>query len=748
METAPLKKKFIMILVTASLSGTSPALTRWQKLHGCRLAEGALREADVLPVVHEGQAYRFRLYFVDAAESAPESRTLAEQAEYWGIPESRVPRIGRAAIEFVRKTLEPGFAVLTQWERVGGPTATTAVYYALVEIEGHQLAELLVEEGLARIHGASTPLPDGTSLDTFLQRLRQAEARAKSRKRGVWQPVTAAQPDISVAPEPEPAPPSQWPNVPTVAFLRGEAYINTERFEEAEEAMRGLLKRFPDHPQKPRIEFYLGLSLAMQERFEEAEKLFREWLNRYPQHVLRSEVAFWLPIALFYGGRHAEARPLFEKFASQHPMSVYAPEAAYRAALCRYAVEDFAGAAQALEEWVRRYPDHYFRWEALVTLGDALAAIGELERAKKAYLSVGKQGGAFQFMALKQAARVFKALGTHDDYAAMAEAFAQYIRENPDSENVIDAAYQAGWALRQIGRIEDARRLYWSMIELHGNSMLWEGFDDLLDDLQRLYPSDPERYRAELKAQLERARQQKRVTLVGRLTMADIRARPTAEQDAAAVALMSALPLNQLGLETLVWWGEVLNRYGKPIEASSCFERVLALAPNSRYAVPARVRLAQFHLKRNRPEEALAHADAVVSNPADPVLLMEATFCRARALQALGRYSEAVTDYNTVLANRVTPRALKPEALLQLALCMEAQGRPRQAIPYYQRIYVLYGAYTSLVAQAYLRSGLAFEQLADFEAAARTYRELLEKENLAQTAEAAEARKRLEKLNL
>lgn len=744
----------MLCVLAAGVLALSPEAraARWQKLSNCQLAAGRPHDGDTLFVSHAGQEYVFRLYFVDAAETNRENTAfLVNQATYWDIPDMHVVRIGREASEFVEKTLQPGFAVLTQWEKAGGP-ADAPWYYAMIQVGKDDLAELLVEQGLARIHGASTPPPDGTSLEDFTHRLRQAESRAKHRKVGAWGIKEPPEPGaaLSIAPEAEsaPPPPVQWPNVPIVAFLRAEAYVNTERFEEAEVAMRALLRRFPEHVQKPRIEFYLGLSLAMQERFEEAVKVLRGWLSKYPDHLMAVEVQYWLPIALFYGGQYGEARPLFEEYAAKNSMSVYAPEALYRAALCRYAVEDFEEAAQALEDWVQAYPDHYFHWEALVTLGDALAAIGELERAKGAYLRVGKPGGAFQYMALTQCAKVFKALGTPDDFRDMAEAFAAFIRENPDNDNIIDAAYQAGWALRQNRRLDEARRLYWSMIELHGNTVGWDGFDLMLQDLAGMYGDEPGGFPAVLAEKKQKALDDRRLTLAARLNMADIQTRPPEEQGRAALILASSFKPEQMGLETLAWLGDQLAQQGKTNEASTCFDQLLKIGPESRHAALAHVRLAEQLVRAGRFEEALIHADAALANPADPTLVMEATFHRARSLQAAERYSEAIADYSTVLANRASPRALKPESLLATAACLEAQDRPRQAIPYYQRVYVLYGAYTGAVAQAYLKSGAAFEKIKDFESAAKTYREMLDLDSMSGTKEAVEARQRLAKLGV
>jgi len=52
--------------------------------------------------------------------------------------------------------------------------------------DGHDLNELLVSAGLARIYGTRTPLPDGRDSRTYLNDLRALEAEAKAAKRGGW----------------------------------------------------------------------------------------------------------------------------------------------------------------------------------------------------------------------------------------------------------------------------------------------------------------------------------------------------------------------------------------------------------------------------------------------------------------------------------------------------------------------------------------------------------------------------------
>ena len=769
----------LRLLAAAALLGTAgsaSAAARWEKLEDCVLGDGYM-DGDSFHVRHANKDSIIRLYFVDTPETdkTHEDRNV-EQADYFGISPTQVTPLGAKGKKFTQGILSgKKFTVWTRWEDAMGSSQQKR-FFGVVQVGKDDLAELLVAEGLARVYGASTVLPDGTSIDQQFATLRQLERRAKAKRLGGWAKKKTLAKDTDVEPgetagmfdvgaeEPPPergATPAwvldeeeigvygdKWENVPTVAFLRAESFVNRELFEDAEIEMRKLVRRFPEHPQKARIEFYLALSIAMQERFEEAVALFQAWLQAHPDHVLVPDVQYWMPISLYYDGKHEEALPYFEQYAQKNPLSIYAPEATYRAACCRYALEDYERCAADTAAWLEQNPDHYFRREAAIMRGDALAVLGELEAAKAAYrLSMNPDAGPFYYMALTQIARVHKALATTNDYLAMSADYVQYIKDMPNDGNVIDAAYNAGWALRQIQRPDQARTLYWQMIERHGNTPAWEGFDLMLTDLAGMYPRDTGEYAAELRARYDKALADQRLTLASRLAWAEAQILPPAEQARQLAIFTGRFSADYLGAETLVWLGKAWIDNGIASSGIAPLELLLEKYPDSRHVPQAQTLLAQQALETKDYPNALALADAVLNNAAEIQFILEATFCRAEALHGLKRYGEAISDYNAILANRAAPRRLKPEALLGIAACLSAQEEYAQAIAYYQRIYVLYGAYTKAVITAYLRSGDCFEKLGDKAAALQTYQEFLQSDFAAGTAAAAYARQRIAALS-
>ncbi|HMP90283.1 MAG TPA: tetratricopeptide repeat protein [Kiritimatiellia bacterium] len=535
--------------------------------------------------------------------------------------------------------------------------------------------------------------------------------------------------------------------VPAVAFMRAESFVNQERFEEAETEMAALQRVYPKHNQMPRIKFYRALSIAMQERFQESIDLFKAWLKEYPNNMLGAEVAYWLPIAMFYDGQYANAIPMFDAYVEEYSMTVYAPEAAYRSALCKYSMEDFDKAAEELEAWLENYGDHIFQWEARVTLGDAYSAVGRLEEAKVAYLSaIVPEAGPMEYLALTQINKVFKALDTENDYRQMADTHIRFIQNNPNSPNMVESAYNAGWALRQIGRVDEARRLYWSTIERFGNNKMWDGFGPLLKDLRGMYRDmSAEALEKEFEGLVNKARAANRPTLVSRLAKEMLSWRDMTNAERAA-ELDRRFDASILDAEALAFMGNAYIRAGEIDRGRELLELLLKEFPRSKYVDVAYARKAEALLQEKKNAEALAAAEMAIEKATETTVMMEAVFTKAQALKALGKYQEAIEEFNMVLASRAAPRPLKPRAMLEAAACFEAMGDFNKAIPYYQRIYVMYAAYIEEMAQAYLRSAVAFEKIRDREAAINTYREMMAIPSLAGRPEVEEAQKMLQRL--
>lgn len=164
----------------------------WETLVDPKWQPDGYNDGDSFKLKHANGVQEFRLYFVDCPEMRlhdyNEDR-LRDQGRNLGgrsIPE--MIEIGERARDFTAALLrERPFEVFTRWEQVY-KSRRRYIMVRVTEPDGNQayLAELLVREGLARIHTKGVDLPEGTKEAAFEKHLRQVEARARANRRGAW----------------------------------------------------------------------------------------------------------------------------------------------------------------------------------------------------------------------------------------------------------------------------------------------------------------------------------------------------------------------------------------------------------------------------------------------------------------------------------------------------------------------------------------------------------------------------------
>jgi endonuclease YncB( thermonuclease family) len=176
------------VLPVLAFARTAPPAQPFQRLDGCVYKPQRWNDGDSFHVISaDEKEIIFRLYFVDTPE---EERVyadrIAEQAAYFGISPAAAIEIGREASEFTKQALTKPFTIYTRWRRALGRSAIWRYYAIVLTADGHDLNELLVSNGLARIYGTRTPLPDGRNSREYLARLHELENEAKAAKRGAW----------------------------------------------------------------------------------------------------------------------------------------------------------------------------------------------------------------------------------------------------------------------------------------------------------------------------------------------------------------------------------------------------------------------------------------------------------------------------------------------------------------------------------------------------------------------------------
>ena len=160
---------------------------KWEVLAKCRLTTNSVADGDSFHITHKGRDYIFRLYFVDAPEAdASLTERAVDQAAYFGVASTAIPKGGRMAASFAEQQLAGReFTVVTRYQNAMG-RSRLARFYAVVLVDGKNLAEDLVTNGWARIYGLKANWPDGERSAAFINRLKNLEITARGNRLGMW----------------------------------------------------------------------------------------------------------------------------------------------------------------------------------------------------------------------------------------------------------------------------------------------------------------------------------------------------------------------------------------------------------------------------------------------------------------------------------------------------------------------------------------------------------------------------------
>ena len=181
-----LAQRLQILFLVFSLVAVARANERWVTLKDCRYLPNPANDGDSFHVRTAGKEYIFRLYFVDTPEtdmSLPER--VVEQAKYFGLTIVQNLQLSEEARRFTRQKLSQPFVVRTCLEDARGRSLLPR-YFAFVETEGGDLAEELVANGLARLHGAASTPAGMNSAAAEWEKLRHIESKASEQKLGGW----------------------------------------------------------------------------------------------------------------------------------------------------------------------------------------------------------------------------------------------------------------------------------------------------------------------------------------------------------------------------------------------------------------------------------------------------------------------------------------------------------------------------------------------------------------------------------
>lgn len=168
----------------------------WELLKNCKFVTGLNSDGDSFHIQHSNGKDEFRLYFVDTPESEyREYRNgdingprLKEQGDYFGgLDREETTKLGTEGTEFTKSLLLKGdFKIVTKWEPVARDHRRHC--FVIVPWGGREvyLHELMVAQGLGRIHTRGAGLPQGRGYHDQKKYLQRWEKEVKAKGIGGW----------------------------------------------------------------------------------------------------------------------------------------------------------------------------------------------------------------------------------------------------------------------------------------------------------------------------------------------------------------------------------------------------------------------------------------------------------------------------------------------------------------------------------------------------------------------------------
>ena len=186
-----MKKYLFSVLFLSCCMATSLLAAELETIENATLIEADLNDGDSFKVKAAGKELHLRLYYVDCLETTAgtdaELERIREQQYHFGLEDpGAVVRFGKQASAYVKQVLARPFTIHTGYAFAPGRSAMGR-YYAFIEThDGRDLGHLLVEQGLARIHGKTRPDPQGTPSEIVLKELQDMRSVAMLNRAGIW----------------------------------------------------------------------------------------------------------------------------------------------------------------------------------------------------------------------------------------------------------------------------------------------------------------------------------------------------------------------------------------------------------------------------------------------------------------------------------------------------------------------------------------------------------------------------------
>ncbi len=587
---------WVLGLAMGDVSGSE-----WKTLDGCVIIPNRSNDGDSFHVRHEGKDYIFRIYMADAPETSLQIKErVEEQMRVFGVDQATVLKAGQQATDFAMRILEKPFQVVTRFEDAMGNSKKPR-YFAVVRPAGQSkdLAQLLVEAGLARAYGKRADAPKAPTVSE----LQQLEDRARKNKVGIFGGAAETRAGGVVL----------GGLTADVAFEQARSMFLEKNYEGALATYEQFVRDFGSNEAAQTAvrnsRYPIAMCQILLGRFPEAIgsiQLALEQNPPLPEQQLQ-ELTFWLGVANMQLNDNRGAREALERF-----------------------VEMFPAGSEKNQLFVRRNP-------AVVRLGEARSLIGT------AYLLDGEYRAAADHFAEMKGALPPETRGR----AVIFQLYALLeLGEDEEAMRVV---------LEEYPRMDDIAQLisFQTLTLQLGNKWLDKGnFRNAILCLQRVWPFE----------RLVRRQEERLKALESRQKAAEENASLDPYARLLFTRMVSEVKRELENFQKIESFDTALRfrlamaylRMKRYFEAALVMEGMIQELPSDALTEQAALNVVRCWTALEDWPESAAAAGRFVERFPQSQFVPEALFLQAEALQAALMYDEAVAAYAKIIAEHPT----------------------------------------------------------------------------------------------
>jgi TolA-binding protein len=529
-----------------------------------------------------------------------------------------------------------------------------------------------------------------------------------------------------------------------VRFLKGIALQQDLKYEEARGVFLSVRDEFPEAKITPESDFQQAYCLVLTEDFPGAATEFERVYKEKKNPEMTALALYWQGNVLSMGKQFPKSKEVLQRYLKEFPKGESYTDAVYRVAYCTHSLGDYKASAAEMADYLKRFPQGLDRAEAQVLQGEAYLALGEVDKGIEILKAMPKTD---PIMYAEAYFKVAKALKINKRDEELREHMARFEKEMPGSNRLAEALNWQGGSYRS--EPEKAREIYLGAIRRLGNDSAQWSLTEVFRSLSKLYRGDKEAYVAQLRALRGEAQAGKRDTLLLYTYWAEADAVRKTAPERSQAALLEAAPFLKVQAdnpEVMADIADALRVAGRTPEAETLYRDLRKWNPRAMQRDRAFMALAEMARDRGETEEARKWFARLEREVPNSPLVPGAQLALARMLSAEFRFKEAAAKLEPVLTRRGVQPRIKAQSMLLLADNSLSDNKVEAAIPYYEKIYLLYGRFAPEAAQAFLGHGKALEKQGKEKEAAGVYRDMLERAEVATLPAAQEARERMRKL--